>query len=173
MSRRSKYSHNDLKFIGESIENLKNPEDYREIFDILMKDPSSFCTENSNGTFLNLSAVTDRTLKRVEKYLRHVSMNRNNEIDVDNNILPTSENYQSERSYKLSNYEKNILKQRRIKMMNDEEEFEELTFDRRESPKTSKTTKSKIPKTDRSIKSTKTTKTTKASKNRIKRSTDL
>ncbi|CAH6420054.1 Hypothetical protein MVR_LOCUS21 [uncultured virus] len=144
MSRRSKYSHDQIKFFGASIENLKDPNDYQAIFDILLRDPASFCGENSKGSYANLSAVNDTTLGRIKRYLEKVSASRDNEIGVDNDVIPISDAQQPDRSYKRSNYEKNILKQRKLKkLQNEDDEYEELTFERKAGSRTSKAASSK------------------------------
>ena len=126
---KSQYSRDDRKHIVESIENLKNNEDYRAIFEILTDDESILCTSNSNGTFLNLSSASDNTLDRVSKYLKTVCKKRTVEVEVDIDVIPNNNNTKTDRAYKLSNYEKNILKQRNLKkVLNDDNEYEELRF---------------------------------------------
>jgi hypothetical protein len=129
MSRKSKYTRDDRKHIAESIENLKNDEDYGAIFEILMDDAATIPTQNSNGVFLNLSVVSDETLTRIKKHLRKVNKKKINEIEVDIDVIPNGNMFKNDRVYKLSNYEKNILKQRNLKkVLNDDNDYEELRF---------------------------------------------
>lgn len=124
---KSIFSRDDRKHIAELIENLKNDEDYVAIFEILMNDSASLCTKNSNGVFLNLSSVNDKTLKKIKKYLGEINKKRINQTDMDINIIPNGVISKNDRAYKLSNYEKNILKQRTLKkVLNDDSEYEEL-----------------------------------------------
>ena len=113
MKTRSIYDREARKHIANAIENLKNDEDYAAIFKILMKDPSNSYTQNSNGVFLNLTVTSDETLKAVQRKLNKINRVQINEIDVDVNVIPQSgrDNYHI---CKLSNFEKNILKQRKI-----------------------------------------------------------
>ena len=138
MSNKSRYSREDRKHIVELIENLKNDEDYVAIFEILMQDNSNSYTQNSNGVFLNLSAVSDKTLIRISKYLKKVNKKREQEIVVDVDVIPSSNISKVDRTYKLSNYEKNIIKQRNLKkVLNEDNEYEELKFTaKKKSPKT-------------------------------------
>jgi hypothetical protein len=69
----SKYTRDDKKHIVELIENLKDDKDYAVIFDIFMGDSKNSYTYNSNGVFLDLSAVTDKTLDKISKYLKKIN----------------------------------------------------------------------------------------------------
>jgi hypothetical protein len=128
--KKSKYTRDDRKHIVEQIETLKNDADYVAIFEILTDDTANSYTQNSNGVFLNLSAVSDSTLDRINKYLNKVNKKKIAEIEVDIDIIPNASNIlKTDRAYKLSNYEKNILKQRNLKkVLNEENEYEELRF---------------------------------------------
>ena len=145
MNRKSKYSREDIKHMVELIENLKNDEDYVAIFEILMEDNSNSYTQNSNGVFLNLSVVSDKTLQKISKYLKKINRKREQEIEVDVDVIPMANNSKTDRTYKLSNYEKNIIKQRNLKkVLNEDNEYEELRFSAKKklSPK-ARTAKSK------------------------------
>ncbi|AAV50647.1 hypothetical protein [Acanthamoeba castellanii mimivirus] len=140
--KKSKYSRDDRKHIAESIENLKNDEDYVAIFEILMDDESNSYTENSNGVFLNLSTVSDTTLDRISKYLNKINTQKNKHIEVDTDIIPTLINNKNERTYKLSNYEKNIIKQRNLrKAVDDDVDYEEFRFSNKKNIKSVKPNK--------------------------------
>lgn len=126
----TKYSREDRKYIVELIENLKNDDDYITIFDILTQDPANIYTRNSNATFVNLSVLSDTTLDKISKYLKKINSAKSNEINTNTDIIPIAHsNIHTDRTYKLSNYEQNIIKQRNLKkMMNSENEYEELKF---------------------------------------------
>ena len=132
MSKRSqsKYSYEDRKRIVELIENLKNNEHYdNAIFEILNDDEADSCTINSNGAFLNMSSISDRTLDHINKYLAKISRQKAKETDIETSIMSYTTDTKSERTYKLSNYEKNILKQRNLKkVLNEDNDYEELRF---------------------------------------------
>ena len=126
---KSKYSRDDRKHIVESIENLKNDEDYVAIFEILTDDTNNSYTQNSNGVFLNLSAVSDNTLGKIIRYLKKINKKRVKQTEVDIDTIPNGNVSKNDRTYKLSNYEKNILKQRNLKkVLNEDSEYEELRF---------------------------------------------
>ena len=125
--KNSKYDRDDRIHIVQQIENLKNDEDYNAIFEILMGDPEISYTPNSNGLFLNFTSANDKTLDKISKYLRKVNKKQQNEIEVDVDVIPNTHNTKSDRTYKLSNYEKNILKQRNLKkVLNEDHEYEEM-----------------------------------------------
>lgn len=127
MSNKSKYSRDDRKHIVESIENLKNDQDYTAIFEILTSDDNILYSHNSNGIFLNLSNASDKTLEKIQKYLKKANTKRGAEESMETEIIPNVYPNKNERVYKLSNYEKNILKQRNLKkVLNEENEYEEL-----------------------------------------------
>jgi hypothetical protein len=112
MEKRSRYSNNDRKHIGQSIERLDDSNDYIAIFKILMKDDNNKYTENCNGVFLNLSTVHDTTLDKIVSYLdsiQHDSISDDHEI----NMMPTSTSVHHQRTYKLSNYEKSLINQKK------------------------------------------------------------
>ena len=161
-SSKTKYSRDDRKHIVELIENLKNESDYAAIFEILTDDSANSYTQNSNGVFLNLSVISDITLDKITKYLHKVNKKKSSEIDVDIDVIPTANNIKTDRVHKLSNYEKNILKQRNLKkVLNDDYEYEELRFSAKNKTKTAKPINTnKTIKTIKTIKRTKTTKAT-------------
>lgn len=152
MGRRikSKYSHEDRKNIVRSIENLKNSEDYNEIFEILTNDGTNSYTCNHNGVFLNLALTNDDALDKVNKYIDKVNRKQTNQIEMDVDLFPQSMRNKSERTHKLSNYEKNILKQCSLKNQ-EEVEYEELHFTSSRKPvkatkSTSRKPKATVPK---------------------------
>jgi hypothetical protein len=137
-SRKTKYSRNDRKYIMEMIEGLKNNDDYKKIFNILNDDPANIWVINSNEVTIDLSIVSDSTLDKITRCLKKVNNKKNVEIDVDTDIIPVSLSQQKNRTYKLSNYEQNIIKQRNMKkVMNNEREYEELDFKKSSQKKSS------------------------------------
>lgn len=144
---KSKYSCDDKKYIVQSIENLKNNEDYVAIFEIFMEDQSTEYSQNSNGVFLNLSSASDRTLDKIVDYLKRISKKQQKEIEINTDVIPNINNQKSSRTYKLSNYEKSILKQRDVKKIlnDDNHKYEKLQFDKHlsKSDKKAKSFKSK------------------------------
>jgi hypothetical protein len=130
----SKYTHDDRKYIGELIENLDDDNMYTKIFDILIKNSGDLYTKNNNGIFLNLSVIDDQTLDQVYKYLKKVNKNKTHQIEVDVDIIPGSTNDTTERTYKLSNYEKNILRQRNLKkVLNEDSDYQEMKIENSKS----------------------------------------
>lgn len=124
---KSKYSIEDRKYLVQTIENLKNEKDYATIFEILIDDDVSSYTVNTNGVFINLSIVKDETLDKIKKYIAKINKKKINEINVDIDIIPNIYNNKNERTYKLNNYEKNILKQKNLKkVLNNENDYQEL-----------------------------------------------
>lgn len=114
MSTNSKYTRNDRKNIVDIIEKLKNNNDYVEIFKILTDDPSNSYSYNSNGVFLNLSVVNDDTLDKICKYLKSCSKKRQSQQN-DTTIYPLESYTKHTRLHKLTNYEKNIIKQQNLR----------------------------------------------------------
>lgn len=129
---KSKYSYDDIQHVAQLINNLKNDEDYHTIFDILMSDKNNNAHPmvNSNGVFLNLSIVSDSTLDKINKFINKINIKRKSEIDVDVDVIPSAQLQQKDdRMYKLSNYEKNLLKQRQLKkVLNQYSDYEVLKF---------------------------------------------
>lgn len=116
----SSFSHDDRKHIVKQIENLKNNEDYLAIFEILTDDTSNSYTQNSNGIFLNLSSTSDKTLKKVKTYIKKINLEKKNNPEADTDFHLIDQPTSNDRAYKLSNYEKNILKQMNIKKATEE-----------------------------------------------------
>lgn len=156
MNSRSRYTRDDRKQIAESIENLKNNEDYGAIFEILMDDTEKSYTQNSNGVFLNLSVVSDETLFKIKKYIKKLNKNKADNVEIDTDMIPNSNILDDDRTYKLTNYEKNIIKQRNLKKVlnGDDDDYEELRFSAKKKTATKPDKQSK----SRSSKSRKTTK---------------
>jgi len=169
---RSKYSYNDRKYIAQSIENLKNDKDYVAVFKILTSDNNNCYTQNSNGVFLNLSEISDKTLGKVKKYLQKFNESKLIESEIDIDIIPNSGSTKTNRQYKLSNYEKNLIKQRNLKkVLNEDNEYEKLEFATSKSKKNTTGSKSSGKKNVAHKKSS--TKTIACSKSSAKKTTSL
>lgn len=112
MCSSTKYSNGFRKTLVSRIENLDKEEDYAVIFKILLKDNSinNGYTQNDNGVFLNLSLVSDRTISRVIKYLNSI-----NKQEEEYDYSSVRCHHDSKKSYKMTNYEKSIIKQRNLK----------------------------------------------------------
>jgi hypothetical protein len=150
-SSKSKYTHEDRKHVVELIENLDDDDMYTQIFDILIKNSKDLCTKNNNGIFLNLSMVDDKTLDKVYNHLNKISKKKTQQIELDIDIIPSSTNEINERTYKLSNYEKNIIRQRNLKkVLNSDNEYQEMKINPKKTNNTktasSKQSKSASPK---------------------------
>lgn len=129
--KKTKYNRDDRKYIRDRIENLKNNADRNKIFDILLTDPENICTINSDGAAtMNLAVLHDSTLDKLSRYLKKVNDNKISEINVDTDVVLSSCNsHNNDRTYKLSNFEQNILKQKNLKKtMNADNDYEELNF---------------------------------------------
>jgi hypothetical protein len=120
MERRKHYGREERLRIVGMVENLKNAQDYNAIFEILTDDPQCNYTQNANGVFLNLSNISDATLDKVVRYLERV--HKKHKPETFDNPKFLHHLVQEERTYRLRNYEKNLLKQRRIKKILDQDE---------------------------------------------------
>lgn len=115
MQTRTKFTVEHRKDIADRIENIKDKQVYRNIYNILRKDPIHEKSRSAPFLF-NLSNLHDRTLEKVNTYLLSLTEENVDEDEFNPDVhLPASLTYESKRMYKLNNYEKNILKQRNIK----------------------------------------------------------
>jgi len=132
---KSKYSHDDRKYIAQQIENLKNDEHYTAIFEILTSDDSNSYYHNSNGVFMNLSEMSNKTLSKIKRYLDKIKKSEK-DYEADYDVIPNTGSMISNKPHKLSNYEKNIIKQRDLKkVLNEEDDYQELVFDTKKGAK--------------------------------------
>jgi hypothetical protein len=116
MSRQiKKYGRDDLKKIGSQIENLKNEKHSKKILKILTDDPFVSFDHNANGIFINLSAAGVNTLDKVTVYLEKIKIKTPSVCEDEMVKFKHKNEHIDDNTYKLSNYEKNILKQRNIK----------------------------------------------------------
>ena len=146
MGTKSKYSHHDRRSIQYSIEHLKNNDDFSNIFKILTTGGNSYTLKN-NQMYMDISRTSDSILDQVSEYLYRVKISADEKIDVDDNIIPQCNDEFSHNKNKLSNYEKNILKQRRLKKnTGDGREYRHLKFDDIDPKKTKKKTLKKTQK---------------------------
>ena len=127
--KNTKYSNNDRENITHMIGNLKNIDHYTEIFEILKCDKNIEYTECSGQICLNMSVLTDRTLDKIVKYLKeNCKQEKTKQIRKKKSVVE-KKSKETKRIHKLSNYEKNILKQKNLKkILNKEEEYEDFRF---------------------------------------------
>src|ERR1044071_4941575 len=136
--KRSKYTRDDIKHIRSLIENLKNKKDYNVIFDILTNDSETMLTHNpkTKEICLDLSVLSDKTLTNILSYINKINNDKSSKIEVDTDTIPNITSSNKIRTYKLSNYEQNIIKQRNLKKtMNNEYEYEELQLESKSKSK--------------------------------------
>ena len=129
----SAFNKEDRENIVRQIEKLDSKH-YTKIFCIFMEDEYNSYTHNSNGVFLNLSVVSDDTMYKIEKYLTKLekeNKKKSKTIELDEDVIPCNLGCASDdRVYRLSNYEKNILKHKNMNknLGEDETEYEEIKF---------------------------------------------
>ena len=140
-----KYTREDRKHIVEIIENLKNNDDYVAIFGIITDDETTTHTKNSNGVYFNLTTMKDSTLDKINAYLNKVNKRQLSTFELEIDSIPCLGSEKKTRTYKLSNYERNILKQRNLKkVLNDDIDYEVMNFTKKNLDNSkSKTNKSK------------------------------
>jgi hypothetical protein len=119
----SKYSNEERYKIVEKIESLKNNEMYHAVFEILMSDDKSNYSQNCNGVFLNFSAITDKTLDKIVKYLSKITKVSKTQAEEYPNYIPyaTGESGPKILGPKLSNHEKKIINRKNIKSLLNEQ----------------------------------------------------
>ena len=110
--QKSNYSYEDRKHVAYLIENLKNDTDYEAIFEILICDANITYNNNSNGVYMNLTSLDDKTLDNINSYIRKINKRKVNTIEVDIDVVPNKSCAKAERTHKLSNFEQNLIKQR-------------------------------------------------------------
>lgn len=132
---KTKYSRDDRIHLAEIIENLKNNEDCIAVFEILMKDNANCYTHNSNGVFLNLSVVGDKTLTAIKNYLQKINQNGPIHCQTWIDSIPNDHLTAVNRIYKLSNRDKNILKQLNANGLNSINNYTELEFHKSKNKK--------------------------------------
>ena len=128
ITSKSRYTRDDRVHIKRQIENLSSEEEYNAVFDILNDDPNNSYSCNDNGLFLDMAALADVTLTKISKYLLILNKNKKDQIqDVQADFISDISSEPITRTYKLSNYEKNIIKQRNLKkILNQDSEYQEL-----------------------------------------------
>lgn len=99
------FTHTDRLAMATRIEQLEDRRDSARIFEIILKDRHHRYSRNAEGVVLDLSALSDRTLRRIMRYLdEEVNWPEERVTQV-----MTGEG-EPERAYRLSNYERNILR---------------------------------------------------------------
>lgn len=109
-----KYTRDDIINLKEQIEALDDK--YHTVILTMFKEDDVFkYTQNGNGTFSDISLCSDITFSKIETFIDKINDIKNNKIELDLDILPETSCSNVGRTYKLSNYEMNIIKQRNIK----------------------------------------------------------
>lgn len=153
-SNNYRYGRSERKHIGNMIEGLKEAKDYQAVFDILNSDPKKIWTINSNGVHIDLAIVADNTLEKIVQYIQKINNEKNQIINLDTDIIVDNNEVTQKRVYKLSNYEQNIMKQRKLKkVINNEEEYEEFQFNNAQKKNISKTDSKSDSKSESKIQS--------------------
>lgn len=125
---RKQFSLEDIEHLGKTLENLKDEEDLRTVFKIISKDPNLTFGKSTSSVYFDLANVSDDTLQKLCRSLKKINNKKTNEIEVDTSIIPEYAS-QSNRTYKLTNYEKNILKRRnQKKVLDEDDDYKELSF---------------------------------------------
>ena len=160
-----KYSKSDKKIIASRIEQINNKKIYIKLFKIISNDNNNY-TANSNGVFLNLNNLQDKTLSKIEHVLDIYEKFKKNKITNNkwNILLQTQYNSQNHNHVqnvfddKYTNHEKMFLKRQQTNN-NDEITFWGAKQTDSTSISTSTSTSTSTPtsnknKTDVSIKKT-------------------
>jgi len=107
------YNTHDKKIIASRIEQIKNKKIYVKLFSIIYVDNNDF-TSNTNGVFLNINNLQDKTLTKIEKLLDtydNIKTNKNTN-NKWNMLLQSQYNMQNTQHVddKYTNHEKLFLK---------------------------------------------------------------
>ena len=99
------YTHDDILLLADRIEQLQDRQDYSNIFQIISRDRRNRYTRAANDVILDLSLLSDKTLRRVKRYLDEEVKWPDDTIQLQLEVDASEA-----RMYKLSNYERSILK---------------------------------------------------------------
>ena len=112
------FSREEKKIIASRIEQIKNKKIHIKLFKIINDDDNNYTT-NSNGIFLNLNNLHNKTLFKIEKLLDMYDSIKKTKIN--NNWIATNFNNKTEISdFKLTSQEKMFIK-RQHTINNDED----------------------------------------------------
>ena len=112
------YTKSDKKIIASRIEQLNNKKIYLKLFKIIYTDNNNY-TANSNGVFLNLNNLQDKTLSKIDHVLNIYDKFKKNKITNNkwNQLLQSQYNSQNNNTNnnnvfddKYTNHEKLFLK---------------------------------------------------------------
>jgi hypothetical protein len=101
------YSKSDKKIIASRIEQIKNKKIYIKLFKIISDDNNNY-TSNSNGVFLNLNNLHNKTLFKIEKVLD--TYDNIKKIKANNDWINKQFNSVEASDIKLTNQEKMFIK---------------------------------------------------------------
>ena len=64
------YPSDFRKKLSAKIHKIKKKEDYIQVFKILHRDPNMKFTENTNGIWIDINLVSDKTISKVIDYIQ-------------------------------------------------------------------------------------------------------
>lgn len=79
----NKYSSEDLNNIKIKIEKMDKVH-HIEILKILRSEENDYINENNNGTFVNLSDLTNNTIQKLQDYIIYFNKQQNQLINLEN-----------------------------------------------------------------------------------------
>lgn len=113
MNDTKKYSVSDKKIIASRIEQIKNKKIYVKLFSIIYSDNNDYTT-NTNGVFLNINNLQDKTLIKIEKLLDTYDNIKKNKSATNKWNLLLQNQYNTQNTVniddKYTNHEKLFLK---------------------------------------------------------------
>ncbi len=113
MNETKKYSVSDKKIIASRIEQIKNKKIYVKLFSIIYSDNNDYTT-NTNGVFLNINNLQDKTLIKIEKLLDTYDNIKKNKSATNKWNLLLQNQYNTQNTVniddKYTNHEKLFLK---------------------------------------------------------------
>ena len=110
MTHQHIYTCDDIKHLSEMICNISQQQHYDAIYKILARDKSMDYTTGPTAV-LDLAAFSDTTLRRIYNYVKKIDKPIKTSVKEYKSPTQDYDEINRNRCYKLSNYEKNILKQ--------------------------------------------------------------
>ncbi len=121
MKKKTRYTKDALKHLSDCIQNLKTEEMHTKIYKICEEDSKQnpeICTINAKNAFLNLSAMSDETLDKIQAFLTSIRKDQSRKSpstpvnNINNNENSDAMDKMLIRAHKLNNFERNILRKR-------------------------------------------------------------